>query len=176
MTGFDESVVEEAALDYLRDIGYSTQFGPNLAPGGVAQERAAWDEVYLLDRLRAAGRRLNPAHRDLVDEAIKRLQRAESQAAVAENYRVHRLLVDGAPVEYRGDDGQVRTANIRLIDFDEPASNDWLAVNQFTVVQEKNRRPDVVVFVNGIPLGLLELKNPADEPAHLRNAWNQVQT
>lgn len=176
MTVFDESVVEEAALDYLRELGYSTQFGPNLAPGGVAQERAAWDEVYLLDRLRAAGQRLNPAHPDLVDEAIKRLQRAESQAAVAENYRVHRLLVDGVPVEYRGDDGQVRTANIRLIDFDEPAGNDWLAVNQFTVVQEKNRRPDVVVFVNGIPLGLLELKNPANEHATLRTAWNQVQT
>ena len=176
MSGFDESVIEEAALDYFRDLGYSTQFGPNLAPGGVAQERAAWDEVYLVDRLRAAGRRLNPAHRDLVDEAIKRLQRAESQAAVAENYRVHRLLVDGVPVEYRGDDGQIRTFNVRLIDFDDPASNDWLAVNQLTVVQEKNRRPDVVVFVNGIPLGLLELKNPADEHATLRTAWNQVQT
>lgn len=176
MTGFDESVVEEAALDYLRDLGYSTQFGPNLAPGGIAEERAAWDEVYLLDRLLAAGQRLNPAHRDLVDEAIKRLQRAESQAAVAENFRVHRLLVDGVPVEYRGDDGQIRTVNIRLIDFEEPAGNDWLAVNQFTVVQEKNRRPDVVIFVNGIPLGLLELNNPANEHATLRTAWNQVQT
>ncbi len=176
MVTFDESVVEEAALEYLRDLGYSTQFGPNLAPGGVAQERVAWDEVYLLDRLRAAGQRLNPAHRDLVDEAIKRLQRAESQAAVAENFRVHRLLVDGVPVEYRGGDGQIRTVNIRLIDFEEPAGNDWLAVNQFTVVQEKNRRPDVVIFVNGIPLGLLELKNPANEHATLRTAWNQVQT
>ena len=176
MTGFDESVVEEAALDYLRDLGYSTQFGPNLAPGGTAQERGAWDEVYLLDRLRAAGERLNPDHGDLVGEAIKRLLRAESQAAVAENYRVHRLVVDGVPVEYRGDDGQIRTFNVRLVDFDDPGSNDWLAVNQLTVVQEKNRRPDVVVFVNGIPLGLLELKNPADEHATLRNAWNQVQT
>jgi type I restriction enzyme R subunit len=176
VSGFDESVIEEAALDYFRDLGYATQFGPNLAPGGAAQERGAWDEVYLLDRLRAAGQRLNPAHRDLVGEAIKRLQRAESQAAVAENYRVHRLLVDGVPVEYRGDDGQIRTFNVRLIDFDDPGNNDWLAVNQFTVVQEKNRRPDVLVFVNGIPLGLLELKNPADEHATLRNAWNQVQT
>jgi type I restriction enzyme R subunit len=176
VSGFDESVIEEAALDYLRDIGYSTQFGPNLAPGGVAEERSSWDEVYLLDRLRAAGERLNPAHRDLVEEAIKRLHRAESQAAVAENQRVHRLLVDGVPVEYRDQDGQIRTFNVRLVDFEDPGGNDWLAVNQFTVVQEKNRRPDVVVFVNGIPLGLLELKNPANEHATLRNAWNQVQT
>ncbi len=176
MTTFDESVIEEAALDYFRDIGYSTQFGPNLAPGGTAQERSSWDEVYLLDRLRAAGRRLNPGHRDLVEEAVKRLQRAESQAVLAENARVHRLLLDGVPVEYRGDDGQVRTFNVRLIDFDDPGNNDWLAVNQFTVVQEKNRRPDVLVFVNGIPIGLLELKNPADEHATLRSAWNQVQT
>jgi type I restriction enzyme R subunit len=176
VSGFDESVIEEAALDYLRDIGYSTQFGPNLAPGGLAEERSSWDEVYLFDRLRTAGERLNPTHRDLVEEAIKRLQRAESQAAVAENQRVHRLLVDGVPVEYRDQDGQIRTFNVRLVDFEDPAGNDWLAVNQFTVVQEKNRRPDVVVFVNGIPLGLLELKNPANEHATLRNAWNQVQT
>ena len=176
MSAFDESVVEEAALDYLRELGYSTRFGPNIGPGGTEQERAAWDEVYLLDRLHEAGRRLNPHHADLVEEAIKRLQRAESQSALAENLRVHRLLVEGIPVEHRGPDGLLRTVNIRLIDFDTPQNNDWLAVNQFTVVQEKNRRPDVLVFVNGIPLGLLELKNPADEHATLKSAWNQVQT
>jgi len=176
MTGFDESVIEEAALDYLRDIGYSTQFGPNLGPGGVAEERASWDQVYLIERLRAAGERINPHQADLVDEAIKRLQRAESQSEIAENLRVHQLLVDGVPVEHRSADGQVRTANVRLIDFDDPGNNDWLAANQVTIVEHKNRRPDVLVFVNGIPLALLELKNPADEHATLRNAWNQVQT
>mgnify|MGYP003584359170 CR=1 FL=1 len=173
---FDESVVEQAALDYFREIGYSTEFGPNVAPGGVAPERDSWEQVYLTGRLHAAGRRLNPDHADLVNEAVKRLQRAESQSELAENFRVHRLLVDGVPVEYRGDDGQVRTAYIRLIDFDNPAGNDFLAINQFTIVGHKTRRPDVLVFVNGIPLGLLELKNPAAEHATLRTAWNQVQT
>jgi len=176
MTSFDESVVEQAALDYLREIGYSTQAGPNIGPGEVAQERDSWEQVHLLGRLREAGRRLNPEHQDLVDEAVKRLQRAESQSELAENLRVHRLLVDGVPVEHRGDDGQVRTAYIRLIDFDHPVNNDFLAVNQFTIVGHKTRRPDVLVFVNGIPLGLLELKNPAAEHATLRTAWNQVQT
>ncbi len=176
MPVFNEAMIEEAALDYLREIGYSTEFGPNIGPGGIAQERASWDQVYLLDRLRAAGHLINPAHVDLVDDAILRLQRAESQSELLENFRVHKLLVDGVPVEHRGPDGQVRTAYVRLIDFDTPGNNDWLAVNQFTVVGTKNRRPDVLVFVNGIPLALLELKNPADEHATLKNAWNQIQT
>jgi type I restriction enzyme R subunit len=176
VNGFNESVIEQAALDYLREIGYLTEFGPNIGPGAPAEERASWEQVYLLDRLWASGRRINPSHADLIDEAIKRLQRAESQSEVAENLRVHKLLIDGIPIEHRGPDGQVRTAYVRLIDFDNPGNNDWLAVNQFTVVQGKNRRPDVLVFVNGIPLALLELKNPADEHATLKNAWNQVQT
>jgi type I restriction enzyme R subunit len=176
MDHFDESVIEEAALDYLREIGYSTQFGPNLGPGGNAEERSSWENVYLSDRLIAAGQRLNPDHGDLVFEAIKRAYRAESQSEVAENLRFHRLLVDGVPVEYRDADGLVRTTNIRFIDFEDPNNNDWLAVNQVTVVQHKNRRPDVLIYVNGIPLGLLELKNPANEHATLRTAWNQLQT
>ncbi|WP_100470532.1 type I restriction endonuclease subunit R [Mycobacteroides abscessus] len=176
MTVFNESTVEDAALDYLRGLGYSTTFGPNLAPDGSQPERASFEQVYLYDRLRDAARRINPEHRDLVDEAIKRLERAESQSEVAENSRVHKLLIHGVPVEYRDASGSVRTTHIKLIDFDNPANNDWLAVNQFTIVGNKNRRPDVLVFVNGIPLALLELKNLANEHATLKNAWNQVQT
>jgi type I restriction enzyme R subunit len=176
MPVFNEATVEDAALDYLREIGYSTEFGPNIGPGGSSEERASWDQVYLLDRLRDVACRLNPDHTDLVEDAIARLMRAESQSEIAENFRVHRLLVDGVPVEHRGLDGQLRTARIRLIDFEVPANNDWLAVNQFTIVGNKNRRPDVLVFVNGVPLALLELKNPANEHATLKSAWNQVQT
>ena len=159
-----------------RELGYATAFGPNLAPEGLSPERASFEQVYLYDRLREAARRINPDHADLVDEAIKRLERAESQSEIAENFRVHRLLIHGVPVEYRDASGAVRTVHIKLIDFDDPDNNDWLAVNQFTIVGNKNRRPDVLVFVNGIPLGLLELKNPADEHATLKSAWNQVQT
>lgn len=176
MTAFNESVIEEAALDYLRELGYTTEFGPNIAPDGIRPERESFQQVYLYDRIREAARRLNPDHVGIVDEAVKRLERAESQSAVAENLRVHNLLTRGVPVEYRDANGQVRTIPLQLIDWDHPERNDFLAVNQFTIVGTKNRRPDVLIFVNGIPLGLLELKNLADEHATLKNAWNQIQT
>jgi len=176
MSSFTESVVENAVLEYLAELGYAVEYGPDLAPDGARSERSSFEQVYLFGLLRSAALRINPGHADLVDEAIKRLERAESQDEMAENARVHRLLIEGVPVEYRDDAGAVRTIHVKLIDFDEPENNNWLAVNQFTVVGEKNRRPDVVVFVNGIPLGLMELKNPADENATLRGAWNQLQT
>jgi type I restriction enzyme R subunit len=174
--GFDESVVEQAALEYLRQLGYSTEFGPNIAPGGLRPERDSFEQVYLLGRLRHAARRINPAHPELIEEAIKRLQRAETQSELSESLRVHRLLTDGVPVEHRAADGSLRTVPVRLIDLDNPANNDFLAVNQFTIVQHKNRRPDVLIFVNGIPLGLLELKSASAQHASLKTAWNQVQT
>lgn len=176
MTNFNEATIEDAALEYLGELGYTTAFGPNLAADGKTPERSSFEQVYLYDRLRETARRINPDHVGLVDEAIKRLERAESQSEVAENLRVHKLLTQGVPVEYRDSTGAVRTVALKLIDFDIPENNDWLAVNQFTIVGNKNRRPDVLVFVNGIPLALLELKNLADEHATLKNAWNQVQT
>ena len=176
MSEFNESTVEDAALAYLRALGYSTAFGPNLDPEGSQPERTSFEQVYLYNRLREVAGRINPEHRDLVDEAIKRLERAETQSEVSENSRVHKLLIHGVPIEYRDSDGSVRTVSIKLIDFDNPANNDWLAVNQFTIVGNKNRRPDVLVYVNGIPLALLELKNLANAHATLKNAWNQVQT
>jgi type I restriction enzyme R subunit len=177
MTALNESTIELAALEYLRELGYTTAFGPDIAPDGAHPERTSYEHVYLLDRLRNAAHLINPdADAALVDEAIKRLDRAESQNPLAENLRVHDLLTQGVPVEHRGSDGAVRTDRIWLIDFENPANNDWLAVNQFTIVERKNRRPDVLVFVNGIPLALFELKNLASEHATLRTAWNQVQT
>lgn len=176
MIAFNESIIEEAALEYLRDLGYTTEFGPIIAPDGPSPERDSFQQVYLYDRLREAGVRLNPGHSDRVEEAVKRLERAESQNPVVENLRVWKLLVEGVPVEYRDAAGNVRTERVRLIDFDDPSNNDWLAVNQFTIIEHKNRRPDVLVFVNGIPLGLLELKKTGDEDATMRGAWNQVQT
>ena len=178
MSGLDESTVEDAALEYLAQLGYQTAWGPSLAPGEPGQERTSFEQVYLNARLRSAVRRINPGFdAALVDEAIKRLGRAESQNPVVENFRVHKLITEGVPVEHRGADGAVRTIRIWLIDYDEPTNNDWVAINQFTIIENgKNRRPDVIVFVNGIPLGLLELKNPTDEHATLKGAWNQLQT
>jgi len=178
MSAFNESTVELAALEYFRDLGYSTAFGPMLAPGEANEERESFEQVYLYDRLRNAVRRINPGiDWSLIDDAIKRLERAESQSQIDETLRVHELLTKGVPVEFRGKDGSLRTIRVWLIDFDDPTRNDWLAVNQYTIVENgKNRRPDVLVFVNGLPLSLLELKNPADENATLKNAWNQIQT
>ena len=178
MSGITEGVVEAACLDYLRALGYSTAFGPEIGPGGKVEERARWDDVVLLGRLRAAIERINPElPSSAVDDVVARVLRAESQNALAENCRLHKLLTDGVAVERRADDGLIRHDLVWLIDFENPDNNDWLAVNQLTVIEGgKNRRPDVVIFVNGLPLGLLELKNPGDENATIKGAWNQLQT
>jgi len=174
----NESTVELAALEYLRQLGWSTAFGPSIAPDAPRTERSSYEQVYLFGRLRAAATRINPAlDPSVVDEAIKRLERAESQSVIAENFRVHQLISQGVPVEYRDVGGAVRTVRVLLIDFEQPTNNDWVAVNQFTVVHNgRKRRPDIVAFVNGIPLALFELKNLANEHATLKTAWNQIHT
>lgn len=177
MSGFNESVIEEAALEYFRAIGYSTLYGPDVTYDGPYPERPSNQSVYLSHRLLDAATRLNPHHPDLVAEAVARLERAESQDELLENARVHRLLVHGVPVEYRGRDGNVRTVHLRLIDFDDPEGNDWVVVNQFSVAgAARFRRPDLVVFVNGIPIAVIELKSATDRDATLTHAWNQIQT
>ena len=163
MNAFNENVVELAALEYFAELGYHTLHGPSLAPGEVTAERESYEEVFLWGRLREAIRLLNPGlDNDAVVETIKLVRRAESQSAIHENYRLHKLVTEGVPVEQRGSDGILRTRTVNLIDFEHPERNDWVALNQFTIIENgKNRRPDVLVFVNGMPLALLELKNPA---------------
>lgn len=178
MSNFNENVVEQAALEYFAELGYRRLHGPEIAPGESGAERGSYEDVVLWGRLRDALRRINPgSDAALVAEAVKTVQRAESQSPIDENARLHKLITEGVPVEHRGGDGLLRTTRLWLMDFDEPENNDWVAVNQFTIVENgKNRRPDVLVMVNGLPLSLLELKNPAAEHATLKSAWNQVQT
>ncbi|GHG43866.1 DEAD/DEAH box helicase [Sinomonas cellulolyticus] len=178
MSAFNENTVELAALEYFREIGFQTLQGPDIAPGESGAERESYEDVFLRGRLRDAIRRINPGLGPaLADEAIKRVQRAESQSPIDENYRLHKLITEGVPVEHREANGTLRTSRVWLLDFDHPRNNDWLAINQFTIIENgKNRRPDVLVMVNGMPLALLELKNPAAEHATLKSAWNQVQT
>lgn len=179
MSNFNESVVEQAAMEWLADIGYQTLHGPSISPGGDGlQLRDSFADVILIDRLLPTVRGLNAGiSNGVIDQAIKRLLRPASQNPIDENYRIHQLLIGGVPVEHRDGNGQVRTVRVRLIDFDAPVMNDWLAVNQFTVAKDgKHRRTDVVVFVNGMPLALFELKNPANENADMKGAWNQIQT
>ena len=176
MTRFNESTVEQAALDWLREIGYRTGYGPVETAVGEVREHPF--DVVLWDRLKAALLRLNPeASTQLIADALGRVQRADSQDTVLENQRLHDLMVKGVPVETKASDGQTVTQLLRLIDFKNPENNDWLALNQFTIIENgHNRRPDVLVFLNGLPVGLMELKNPADEHATMRHAWNQIQT
>ena len=178
MTTLTESDVEEAALDWLEGLGWAAAHGLDIGPSGSDPERDDYGQVVLERRLGDALTRLNPelpfAARD---DAFRKLTRPEGPTLEVRNREFHRMLVEGVTVEHRADDGAIRGAQARVIDFDDPAANDWLAVNQFTVNErEHTRRPDVVLFVNGLPLGVIELKNPADEDATIWTAWNQLQT
>ncbi|MBI3043491.1 MAG: type I restriction endonuclease subunit R [Betaproteobacteria bacterium] len=178
MRGFTESVVEEAALAWLAALGYLVLHGPDIAPGELAAERRDYGQVLLEERLRQALARLNTRlPPEALEDAFRKIVRAEGPTPEARNRAFHRMLVDGVTVEYRAPDGAIRGAQVRIVDFAQPDANDWLAVNQFTVAENKHtRRPDVVVFINGLPLALMELKNAADENASIQTAFNQIQT
>ena len=178
MTAFTESVVEDAALAWLESIGWRIAHGPDIAPGMPAAERRDYGEVVLAQRLRDALARLNttlPA--EALDDAFRKLTRPEGADLLQRNRALHRLLVDGVTVEYRTADGGIRGAPVRVLDFDDLDNNDWLALNQFAVVENRqSRRPDIVLFVNGLPLAVIELKNAADADATIWTAWQQLQT
>ena len=152
--------------------------GPDVAPEAAGAERADYGRVVLEQRLRDALARLNPdLPAEALDDAFRKLTQPEGMILEVRNRAFHRMVVDGVTVEYRVDNGAIRGSQVRVIDFDAPESNDWFAVNQFTVVENKHeRRPDVVLFVNGLPLVVVELKNPADEDATIWTAWQQLQT
>lgn len=175
MSAFTESVVEDAALDWLTGLGYDILNGPEI----IDTERGGnYDLAFLEDRLRSALSRLNPeVPASACEEAFRKLTRPDSPSLVGCNHAAHRLVVEGVPVEYSRPDGSIGGDIVRVIDFDDPSNNEFLAVNQFTVVENKHeRRPDVVVFVNGLPLAVIELKNAADEDASVWTAFNQLQT
>jgi type I restriction enzyme R subunit len=180
LTGFTESVVEEAALDWLDALGYSPVHGPDIAFDGLHAERIDpnYHDVVLETRFRCALALLNAElPPEAIEDAYRKLLRTGAVALTEHNRIIHRMLVDGIGVEYRRKDGSIAGAQARLIDFDEPRNNDWLAVNQFTVSDgQHTRRPDVAVFVNGLPLAVIELKNAADENATIWSAWQQLQT
>jgi len=172
-----ESEIEDVVLDILSELGYKVLHGPDIAPDGVRPERSDYSEVVLVDRLKSAIDEINPSIPSAAkEEAIKKLLCFESPSLVVNNQRFHKFLVDGVDVEYRKD-GRIVGDKVWLFNFDKPKKNEFLAVNQFTVIENNmNRRPDVVLFVNGIPVAVLELKNPADENASCRSAFNQFET
>jgi type I restriction enzyme R subunit len=173
-----ESAVEEVCLDYLADLGWDVLYGPEIAPGEARAERANYREVILEGRLRSAIARLNPdLTPPVIDEVLTTVRRPESADLLAENWRIYRLLTAGVPVERRTADGESRHDLAWIVDFEHPERNEFLAVNQFTVEGDQStRRPDIVVFVNGLPLGVIELKVPGEERATLRGAYDQLRS
>lgn len=177
-TVFNESSVETAALSYFSDMGYQTIHGTQIAPDEPHAERLSYADVVLVGRLRDAIAKINPGiPQQALDEAVDKTVLTESPSFIENNRRFHKLLVDGVEVEYRDTDGNTVHDIVNLVDFDNPENNDWLALNQYTVIEgNHNRRPDVVIFINGLPLAIMELKNPASPNATLKNAYNQLQT
>ncbi len=175
---FAESIVERAALAWLEGMGYLVLSGPQIAPGELEAEREDYGQVALERRLRQALQRLNPqVPSDALEEAFRKLTRPASPSLVANNHVIHKYLVEGVPVEYQRQDGSIGGDLVRVLDYEEPENNEFLAVNQFTVLEDRHeRRPDIVLFINGLPLAVIELKNPADEQADIWRAFNQLQT
>ncbi len=178
MCALSEAEVERAALDWLVGLGWTTARGPDISPGGSGPERTDYGTVVLEGRLRGSLARHNPgAVPEALEDAYRRVTRPEGSTLGARNRAFHRMLTEGVTVEHRTAGGAVRGAQVNVIDFEDAGANDWLAVNQFTVSEHKRtRRADIVLFVNGLPLGVIELKNPADEDADVWAAWRQLQT
>ena len=174
----NESTIEDAALTWFGELGYAVGHGPQIAPGEPEAERDSFGDVVLVGRLREAIYRLNPAiPEDAQEEALRKILRVATGSLVPSNRAFHQMLRDGVDVEYSRPDGSIKGDKARLIDFIHVDSNDWFVVNQFTVIESQhNRRPDVIVFINGLPLALIELKNAADEESTIWSAYAQLQT
>jgi type I restriction enzyme R subunit len=179
---FAESIIEKAALDWLESLGYAYAFGPDLAFDGSAPERENYEDVILPGRLKEALARLNPnIPAQAREEALRKITHAQQPSLLLNNHAFHRMLIEGVTVEFKDKDGRTVSKPVQVIDFENPDNNDWLAVNQYTVEAaykntKVNRRPDIVIFINGLPLSVIELKNAADENATIWSAFNQLQT
>ncbi|WOB08254.1 type I restriction endonuclease subunit R [Piscinibacter gummiphilus] len=172
-----EDQLEQETLAWLADVGYQHRHGPELAPEGSTPERSDYRQVLLIGRLRQAINLLNPGVPQAArEDALKQVLDLGTPSPLAANRQFHKLLLNGVPVQYQHD-SETRGDFVRLIDWATPARNEWLAVNQFSIKGERHtRRPDIVLFVNGLPLALLELKNPADLNADVWKAFEQIET
>ena len=172
-----ESAIEEMAIEELESIGYTYVSGVDLAPDAPNPERNSYGDVLLMGRLQSALTKLNPTiPTDAIQSAARKLSRIATSNLLADNEEFHRMLVDGVPVEYRKSN-DIKGDYAHVVDFETPSNNEFLVVNQFTIVQNNNnKRPDVLLFINGIPLVIFELKNPADENATCFKAFEQLQT
>ena len=172
-----ESSIEEMAITELQSIGYNYLHGGDIAPGEPNAERNSHSDILLIGRLKSALLKLNPTvPTDTIQAASLKISRISSPVLINDNEEFHKMLVDGIPVEYRKDN-EIKGDYIHVIDFNDPLNNEFLVVNQYTIIQNnKNKRPDILLFVNGIPVVVFELKNPADENATCEKAFDQIQT
>ena len=177
MAKMTESAIEQFAIELFEKLGFEYVYAPSIAPDGEAPERARFEDVLLIERLRAAVARINPKiPADVREEAIRQVQRLNSPELMANNEAFHRLLTEGIKVIYQ-DRGNARGDLVWLVDFARPENNEFVVANQFTVIENhQNKRPDIVLFVNGLPLVVIELKNAADENATIGAAYQQLQT
>jgi type I restriction enzyme R subunit len=177
MTRITENTIEEFAIKQLERLGYEYIYAPNIAPDTDRTERTSYEDVLLTKRLKTAIRRINPTLPDTSqEEAFKEIGRINSPELLSNNEAFHRMLTEGINVSYQKE-GNQRGDLVWLIDFENPENNDFVVANQFTVIEDGNtKRPDVILFVNGIPLIVIELKNPSDENATIKSAYNQLQT
>lgn len=173
-----ESDIEQITLDILSELGYEIVYGPDIACDGIKPKRKSYSDIVLIERLINAIDKFNPKiPQEVKEQAIKKILRQESPKLIVNNQNFHKMLVDGIDVEYRRKEGTIIGDKIWLFDFENPENNEFLAVNQFTVFENNiNRRPDVIIFVNGLPLVVIELKNPSDENATIWTAFNQLET
>ena len=184
MTKLTESAVENFAIKLFEQLGYSYVYAPDIAPDGKNPERSHYEEVILKERLWTAVQLINPSvPRHALQEAVKDVERIHSPELLANNEIFHRLLTEGVKVNYQKE-GQDRGDLVWLIDFAKPENNEFVVANQFTVIDasprggdNQSKRPDIVLFVNGMPLVvMIELKNAADENATLKSAYRQLDT
>ena len=178
MEKFTESIIEQATLDWLSELGYTTLNGTEIAPDTLQTERQEYNDVILINRLQNALQTINPhIPFHAIQDAIKKITRTETPILYENNRRFHQYLTDGVDVEYQ-QNGETQYKKVQLIDFDKIDHNDWLVVNQFRVKEtgKTARIPDVVIFINGLPIAVIELKNATDENATIKGAFNQLQT
>lgn len=178
MFKYNESELEIATLEWLEELGYEIVEGPDIAPDGEYSERTSFQDVVLVERLRTSLKRINPTlSESVIEEAIQQVLANTSPDILLNNKQFHQLVTNGVEIQTQGTDGYNPTVSVYLFDFNTPSNNDFRAVNQFTIIEgQTNKRPDVIVFVNGLPIAVIELKNATNEEVDISDAYNQLQT
>ena len=175
---FCESQLEEATLEWFEELGYEVVFAPDIAPDGEYSERDDYSDVILNNRVKDALARINPKFSiDALEDAFRQIITPQSPSLIMNNKAFQKMITEGIDVQVKQSDASYRTEKIYVFDFEKPLNNEFMVANQFTIVEHGvEKRPDVIAFVNGIPLVVIELKSASDENVDISDAYNQLQT